>query len=109
MTRTRLLEVVGLALLIALGTWHGGWWVIPSVAAVWQLIRRREPAWLAAVAGALGWAALLLVLPLGALDRLDGRLSRLVHLPPPGATMITLGFAALLGWSAARIVRAARG
>jgi hypothetical protein len=108
-TRTRLLELVVLGLLIALGTWHGGWWVIPPVAAVWQLIRRREPAWLVALAAALGWAALLLVLPLGALDRLDGRLSRLVYLPPVGATGITLGYAALLGWSAARIVRALRG
>lgn len=106
MTRRRLLEGACLALGIALGTWYGGWWVIPSVAAAWQLVRRKEPGWLPALAACVGWAALLLLLPLGPLDRLDSRMSRLLYLPPLGATAVTLAFAALLAWSAARLVRA---
>ena len=106
MTPRRMLEGGCLAVGIALGTWYGGWWVIPPVAAVWQLIRSTEPSWLPALAAGLGWAALLLLLPLGPLDRLDGRLSRMLYLPPLGATGVTLAFAALIAWSSARVVRA---
>jgi hypothetical protein len=106
MTGRRMLEGGCLAVGIALGTWYGGWWAIPPVAAVWQLIRRSEPAWLPALAACVGWAALLLLLPLGPLDRLDSRMSRLLYLPPLGATVVTLAFAAVLAWSAARLVRA---
>lgn len=108
MTRRRTLEGGSLALVFALGTWYGGWWAIPPVAAVWQLARPREPAWLPALAACVGWGTLLLLLPIGPLDRLDGRMSRMLHLPPLGATGVTLAFAALLAWSAARAARSLR-
>jgi hypothetical protein len=104
MTGRRLLEGGCLALGFALATWYGGWWAIPGLAAVWQLIRRKEPAWLPALAASAAWAALLLLLPLGPLDRLDSRLSRLFFLPPLGATGMTLAFAGLVAWGAARVV-----
>ncbi len=108
MSRRRALEGACLALLVALGSWYGGWWVIPPIVAVWQLIRPREPAWLPAIAASVAWGALLLLLPIGSLDRLDDRLSRMLYLPPLGATGVTLAFAALLAWSAARVARSFR-
>src|SRR5512143_1492021 len=51
------------AALIATGTWLGGWWAVPAIAAGWRLLRRGEPAWTAGAASLLGWGTLLSLLP----------------------------------------------
>jgi hypothetical protein len=108
MTRNRLLEVGLVAILMVLGIWFGGWWAAPAVAAVWQLIRPAEPSWLAGLAAALAWCGLLARLPWLPLGRLVMRLSGVFHLPPGGALLLALGYAYLLAWSAARLVRPLR-
>ena len=105
----RPLEAAILAALIGLGTWFGGWWAILPVAALWQLVRRNEPSWLSGLAALIAWGVLLAVLPWLPLGRLSVRLSGVFHLPPGFALLLPLGYAWLLGWSAARLVRGARG
>jgi hypothetical protein len=107
-TPRRLLEGLLLAVLIGLGTWFGGWWAAPIVAAIWQAFRRAEPSWLAGFASAVAWGGLLLRLPWLPLGRLTARLSGVLHLPPGGALLAALGYAWLLGWSTARLVRGLR-
>lgn len=109
MNRHRLLETAFLAALIGLGTWFGGSWVILPVAALWQLLRRKEPSWLAGLAALVAWSVLLATLPWFPLGRLAMRLSGVFHLPPGTALLLPLCYASLLGWSTARLVRAARG
>ena len=104
----RAVEVGVVGFLLALGTWFGGWWSIPPVAAVWQLLRKSEPAWLAGLAGVLAWGGLLLLEPPLPLLRLTGRLSGVLHLPPGGALLVTLGYAGLLAWCSARLAQAVR-
>jgi hypothetical protein len=106
--RRRAVEVGLVGLAMALGTWFGGWWSIPPLAAVWQLLRKSEPAWLAGLAAMCAWCGLLLMEPLPPLVRLTGRLSGVLHLPPGGALLLTLGYAGLLAWCAARLARAVR-
>jgi hypothetical protein len=109
MNRRQPLEVAILATLIGLGTWFGGWWAIIPLAALWQLIRRNEPSSLAGIAALVAWGVLLAALPWFPLGRLAVRLSGVFHLPPGSALLLPLGYAWLLGWSAARLVRGARG
>jgi hypothetical protein len=94
---------------MAAGTWLIGWWAVPAVALIWQLGDRAASPWGAAVAAPLAWAALLLLIPLAPLVRLTGRLAGIFQLPPPALILLVLGYAALLGWSAARLVRALTG
>ena len=108
MTRNRVLEAGLVAILIALGIWFGGWWAAPAAAAAWQLIRPGQPSWLAGLAGGLAWCGLLARLPWLPLGRLVMRLSGVFHLPPGGALLLALGYACLLAWSAARLVRPLR-
>ena len=108
MTSRRLVEGLLVAVPIGLGTWFGGWWATPAVAAVWQLVRRAQPSWVAGFAAAAAWGGLLLRLPWWPLGRLVTRLSGVFHLPPGGAYLALLGYAWLLGWSAARLIRGLR-
>lgn len=105
MTQQRALEVLVVAGAMGLGTWFGGWWAVPAIAAIWQVIRRRQPAALAGWAAFTAWLVLLATLPWQPLGRLALRLSVLVHLPAGSALLVPLGYAWLLAWSAARLVR----
>ena len=93
---------------MGLGTWFGGWWAVPAAAAVWQLVRPGEPAWLAGLSASAAWCGLLALLPWLPLARLAARLSGVFHLPPGGLLLLALGYAGLLAWSAARLVRPLR-
>jgi hypothetical protein len=104
----RLLEALTLAVLMGLGTTFGGWWAVPAIAAVWQLLRPNHPAWLAALAASAAWGGLLALQPWLPLARLAARLSGVFHLPPGGVLVVALGYAWLLAWSAARLVRPLR-
>jgi len=96
---------IGLAAaLTAAGTWLVGWWAVIAVAAAWQLLSREGPAWRAAVAAPLGWGLLLALIPLAPLGRLTERLAGVLRLPPWALVLLVLGYASLLGWSAARVM-----
>lgn len=94
--------ILGVALLGAAGTWLGGWWVLPLLGAAggW---RGGRPI-LVGLGTALAWGMLFLLLPATPLGRLLTRLGTLAHLPGPALIALTLLFAGLLGWSAARLV-----
>ncbi len=96
------LWVLVAVLLGAVGTWLGGWWAVPVIGAAcgW---RGGRPV-LVGVGTAIGWGALILLLPAAPLSRLLTRLGALAHLPGPALIALTLLFAGLLGWSAARLV-----
>jgi hypothetical protein len=104
----RLLEALTLAVLMGLGTRFGGWWAVPALAAGWQLLRPKHPPWLAALSASAAWGGLLTLQPWLPLARLATRLSGVFHLPPGGVLVVALGYAGLLGWSAARLVRPLR-
>lgn len=96
------LQVLAVALLGALGTWLGGWWALPVIGAAYGW-RGGRPLF-AGVGAALAWGGLFLLLPAAPLGRLLTRLGALAHLPGPALIVLTLLFAGLLGWSAARLV-----
>jgi len=104
----RLLEALALAVLMGLGTTFGGWWAVPAIAAAWQLLRPACPAWLAALGASAAWGGLLALQPWLPVVRLAARLSAVFHLPPGGVVVVALGYAGLLAWSAARLVRPLR-
>ena len=104
--RARLGSLVFAAVLMAAGTWLVGWWAVIAVAVVWQLVARDGPAWRAAVAAPLAWGVLLALIPLAPLGRLTERLAGIFRLPPWMFVLLVLGYASLLGWSAARVARA---
>jgi len=96
-----------LALAVAGGTWIGGWWMVPLLAAGWGF-RSALPAWRAGLAAAAGWAILILTLPWPALGRLAPRLGAMVGAPGWVALGLSPAFALVLGWSGARLGRTLR-
>ena len=82
--------------------------MVPGVAGLWALVRRSQPVWMAGIASGLAWGILLLTIPWDSLGRLAGRLGGLFHLPGWGMFVLTVGFGAALGWSAARTGREIR-
>ena len=92
-----------LCLLMAVGTWLIGWPVVPAVALVWGLFSRPLGPWLAGFAGSVAWGILLAGAPWDALRRLAPRSGGIFGLPGWGIVALTLGYAWLLAWSAARV------
>ena len=99
-----MLALLGIALAVAALTWSIGWWgvVIVALVAGFALRHRRGAAWLVALGAVVAWALLLVV------DAVGGRFSTLarsiagvMRLPVPALLLVTLLFAALLGWGAA--------
>jgi len=95
--------VVLLGAAMAVGTWSMGWWTVPVVSAGWGILVGTSRPWLAGIAAVSGWGALLAWAPWDALRRLAPRLGGIFDLPGWGMIALTLGFAWLLGWSAARV------
>jgi hypothetical protein len=85
-------------------TWLGGWWAIPVLAlCAGRTLRARdgEPR-LVALAAVLAWGALLLVDAAGGrFGELSAVLGGVLGVPAPALVVVTLLFAALLGWSGA--------
>lgn len=92
-----------LGALMAVGTWIVGWWAVPAVAAGWGILIGTTRPWLAGLAAVMAWGALLAGAPWDALRRLAPRLGGIFHLPGWGMVTLTVSFAWLLGWSAARV------
>jgi hypothetical protein len=91
-----------------------GWWMLPLTAILWGLLRPAmpSPAGLAGIAAALAWALWLLVDVVwggAAFGLLASRLAGVMSLPGPVVLLLTLAFAALLGWSGAVLGLAAGG
>lgn len=107
MRRRGLVELLLLALVIGLGTWWGGWWAVPLLAAGWQWLRPGS-AWSIGVAALLAWGGLLMLLPPAPFGRLLERLGGLLSLPGPVLLVLPLAYVLLLGWSAARLTLALR-
>ena len=97
-------RVASIALIVAVLTWLAGWWpVIPvALAAGWLSRANGGRASSVALGSAAGWGALLVA------DALQPRFLALVTVlggifPVPGLVLaiVTVAFAACLGWSAA--------
>lgn len=106
-----LMQLIGLTLLIAAGTWWAGWWMVPVVAAAYGVwgARQHSVVLTAMLAGAGAWSVLLLydasVGPVGRLTQLFGTMFRM-----SGITLVilTVAYAALLAVSAAAFARGVR-
>lgn len=101
-----IVRVASIALLVAVVTWLGGWWpvLLVSLAAGWLWRASGGRAGSVALGAVLGWGALL-----GA-DALHPRflalstvLGGVFALPGIVVAIVTLAFAACVGWSAATV------
>ena len=106
-----LMQLIGLTLVIAAGTWFGGWWTVPVVAGAYGAWAARQHAAVltAMLAGAGAWSLLLAynayVGPVVRLTQLFGTMFRM-----SGITLVilTVAYAALLAVSAAAFARGLR-
>jgi len=106
-----LMQLVALALLLACGTWFGGWWLVPVTAALYGAwaFRQRSAVLTAGFAGALAWGALLLVdAAQGPMGRLLDIFHGLFRVSGGMIAFMTMAYAALLGASAAALARTLR-
>jgi hypothetical protein len=104
------LAVLLLAAAFAIATVVLGWWSVPIVAAAGAVVRRGIPrtVWMAALAAALAWAALLAWLAArGPLGVLATQLAGVMTLPAVVLPLVTVIFPALLAWSAAQLTSVA--
>lgn len=107
----RLLWILLVAMLTALGTWSLAWWSVPLVGAVtgYALRDDRFASVIAGVGATLGWGGLLAF----TLSRAAGTtlatlatIAPVLRMTPERYVWVTLAFAALLGASAAALTRA---
>ena len=119
----RVADMVGLAVLMAAGTWLAGWWAVPALAALWGAGRawgagsgqaRRPPAWPTAAAAVVAWGGLLaLQAARGPISVVAARVGAVMGIPAIALVVLTLVFAALTAWPvafvAAALVRGVRG
>ena len=104
----RLLWTLLVAAMTALGTWGLGWWFVPVVGALAGFALRgdRLASVIAGLGAAIGWGGLLAF----TLSRAAGTpletIAPVLRMTPDRLVWVTLAFAALLGASAAALVRA---
>ncbi|MBA2706240.1 MAG: hypothetical protein H0U59_00345 [Gemmatimonadaceae bacterium] len=94
-----------LAEAFAVTTFGLGWWAVPIVAALWAAFTRSSRrAGFAALCAATGWGCLLVLnATRGPVGEVAAQLSGVMRVPAPLLYAVTLGFPALLAWSAAAI------
>jgi hypothetical protein len=81
------------------------WWSVALVGAAFALLWPEASAWEAGMAAGLGWGGLLAMASVqGPVGVLAGRLGELFHLPSYVLLVLTVLFAALLGWGAAALI-----
>ena len=105
-----------LAALFALATALLGWWAVPLVAAVagaalaLRIPALRRAPLLVGLSAALGWALLLAREAVrGPVGLVAAKVGAVIGVPGPALVLVTLLFPLGLGWSAARLARAAAG
>ena len=107
----RLLLVVALAAMLAATTLLGGWWTLPVVAALWGAarFRHRGTALDAGIAASLAWGGLLArQAARGPVDAVAATTAAAMGLPGPALVLVTLLYAFLLAWAAARLTSSTR-
>jgi hypothetical protein len=107
----RLLLIAALAIMLAATTMLAGWWTLPVVAALWGAarFRHRRTALDAGLAAVLAWSALLARQALrGPVDAVAAKTAAVMGLPGPALVLVTLLYAFLLAWSAARLTSSTR-
>lgn len=106
-----ILQLLALSALVVAGTWLAGWFMVPVLGAAYGAwaVGDRRAGMTAALAGVVGWGALLaydrMIGPAGELARLFGGV---IHLSGPALIVLTLCYAALLCASAASTARVLR-
>ena len=101
---SRIMWLLGIAVVMAAGTALGGWWAVPLLGALAGLRRRPLEVGLAAV---LAWGGLLLwQASRGPVGVLAERVGGILSMPGPGLFVITAVFAGLVAWSAAVLAHA---
>ena len=101
----RIFTVILAMIIVAIGTWFGGWLAVPVCAAVYAASRRsvHAPADMA-VAASLAWAALLVRLsPNPAFGRLISQLGQIFPAPGAAVALLAIVLAAVLAFTAARV------
>ena len=110
--RDELLPAIATAVVIAIGAWLVSWWIVPiaSIAAGALWWRRADVAKQVLWGAVAGWVVLLLIdslhLRTWALAR---ALGGVIYMPYGLAFLLTLGFAAGIGWSGATLTAFAVG
>ena len=107
-------DIMGLAGLMAAGTWLVGWWAVPSLAALWgggrawtASGRNDVRAWPAAAAAAVAWGGLLVLLAArGPVSVVAARVGAVMGVPAIALVVLTLVFAALAAWPVAIVAAA---
>ncbi len=99
-----MMEILLLSLCFAAATWVSGWFQLVLIAMLWMAWRRQAP-WKAGVAGAIGWAGLLLTIPMAPLGRLAPRLGGVIGVPGWAMLLLPPLFAFLLAWSAGTVTK----
>lgn len=97
-----------LAGVMGLATWAGGWSGVPLVAFLWGAMRHqsRPAGAVAALAACIAWIALLLIAALqGPITLVARMIGGIVGAPAIVPVLVTLLFAAGLGWSASEVGR----
>ncbi len=101
----RILTVMLSAIVVAAGTWFGGWLAVPLCAAVYAAAQRtsRAPGDIA-VAASLAWAILLVRLaPNPAFGRLVSQLGQIFPAPGLAVALVAILLAGVLAFTAARV------
>ncbi len=104
-------DFIVLTLLIAAGTWLGGWWVVPLAGGVYGAwaSSQRAAVLTAMLAGAAAWCALLAYdASQGPMGRLTDVLGGVLHLSGNTLLVLTVAYAALLAACAAAFARGVR-
>jgi hypothetical protein len=105
---TRLIRLALLTGAMAVATVAFGWWGVPAVVAAWGVVARRQrgTALAAALAGMLGWGALLVIAATrGPVGTLAQELGSVFALRAIGIYAITLALPGLLAITAAVVAR----
>lgn len=101
---SRLMAVIGLAVVMAAATGAAGWWMVPVLGALWGV--RRSPLD-ADVAAGLGWGGVLAwQASRGSVGVLAEQVGGVLSLPAAALPVLTVAFAGLLAWSAAMVTAA---
>lgn len=96
---------LGVVASMAVGTWLGGWWIVPVVAVAWAWLVPALRPWRIGLLTGCAWAGLLAVeASIPAFATLLDRLGGIFSLPPVVLVCLPPVFAGLLGWSAAEVV-----